>query len=121
MKRRNLRAFVATAAAVAVATSLSASAEAKTIGMVVKVLNNAFTPPLQKGCQDAQKALGIECIFIGPTEFNEAQQVQMVQDMISRGVDALAVSAANPKAMARVLQQAKDKGIPVVTFDSDVL
>ena len=84
-------------------------------------LNNAFTPPLQQGCAQAAKDLGVECIFVGPTEYNEAQEVQMLQDMIQRGVDGLAVSAANPKAMAKALQQAKDKGIPVVMFDSDVL
>jgi ribose transport system substrate-binding protein len=98
-----------------------AAAQKKTIGMVFKVLNNAFTPPLQKGCAEAAKDLGVDCIFIGPTEYNEAQEVQMVQDMLQRGVDGLAVSAANPKAMARMLKQAKEKAVPVVMFDSDVL
>jgi len=97
------------------------AAEKKTIGMVFKVLNNAFTPPLQDGCAQAAKDLNVDCIFVGPTEYNEAQEVQMLQDMIQRGVDGLAVSAANPKAMAKALQTAKDKGIPVVMFDSDVL
>src|SRR5882724_6688892 len=108
----------------AVALALAGTAEAadkKTIGMVFKVLNNAFTPPLQQGCAQAAKDLGVECIFVGPTEYNEAQEVQMLQDMIQRGVDGLAVSAANPKAMAKALRAAKEKGIPVVTFDSDVL
>jgi len=45
----------------------------------------------------------------------------MLQDMIQRNVDGLAVSAANPKAMARALERAKEKSIPVVMFDSDVL
>jgi len=110
--------------AAALVLTLSTTAQAadkKTIGMVFKVLNNAFTPPLQQGCAQAAKDLGVECIFVGPTEYNEAQEVQMLQDMIQRGVDGLAVSAANPKAMAKALQQAKDKGIPVVMFDSDVL
>jgi ribose transport system substrate-binding protein len=121
MREFRLRSVLAGAVALAAIVAASSAVEAKTIGMVFKVLNNAFTPPLQKGCADAGKALGIECIFIGPTEFDEAQEVQMVQDMIQRGVDALAVSAANPKAIARVLRQAKEKGIPVVMFDSDVL
>jgi ribose transport system substrate-binding protein len=101
--------------------TMPAHAQKKTIGMVFKVLNNAFTPPLQAGCADAAKDLNVNCIFVGPTEYNEAQEVQMLQDMMQRGVDGLAVSAANPKAMAHMLQQAKDKGIPVVMFDSDVL
>ena len=108
------------AAALALASSADA-AEKKTIGMVFKVLNNAFTPPLQQGCAQAAKDLNVDCIFVGPTEYNEAQEVQMVQDMIQRGVDGLAVSAANPKAMARILKQAQEKHIPVVMFDSDVL
>ena len=97
------------------------AAEMKKIGMVFKVLNNAFTPPLQAGCAQAAKDLNVTCEFVGPPEYNEAQEVQMLQDMIQKGVDGLAVSAANPKAMARALKQAQDRGIPVVMFDSDVL
>lgn len=114
-------ALFATAAVLALGSATAQSAEKKTIAMVFKVLNNAFTPPLQQGCAAAAKDFNVTCTFLGPTEYNEAEEVQMVQDMIQRGVDGLAVSAANPKAMARVLQQAKDKGIPVVMFDSDVL
>ena len=101
--------------------SSAGAAEKKTIGMVFKVLNNAFTPPLQQGCAQAAKDFNVDCVFVGPTEYNEAQEVQMLQDMIQRGVDGLAVSAANPKAMAKALKQAQEKHIPVVMFDSDVL
>ena len=114
-------ALLATAAVLALGCTSASSAETKTIAMVFKVLNNAFTPPLQQGCAAAAKDFKVTCTFMGPTEYNEAEEIQMVQDMIQRGVDGFAVSAANPKAMARVLQQAKDKGIPVVMFDSDVL
>jgi ribose transport system substrate-binding protein len=121
MNIRKITGPLLAAALVLTLCSASQAADKKTIGMVFKVLNNAFTPPLQQGCAQAAKDLGVECIFVGPTEYNEAQEVQMLQDMIQRGVDGLAVSAANPKAMAKALQQAKDKGIPVVMFDSDVL
>jgi len=107
------------AAVLTVATA--APAEAKTFAMVFKVLNNAFTPPLQDGCAAAAKDLNVTCTFMGPQEYNEALEVQMAQDMIQRGVDGLAVSAGNPKAMARVLALAKERNVPVVTFDSDVL
>src|SRR3954463_10047665 len=113
--------LVTAAVVVALASPAATAADKKTIGMVFKVLNNAFTPPLQAGCAQAAKDLNVKCEFVGPAEYNEAQEVQMLQDMIQRGVDGLAVSAANPKAMARALKQAQDKGIPVVMFDSDVL
>lgn len=105
----------------ALALSGGTPAQAKTFAMVFKVLNNAFTPPLQAGCKAAAKKLDVTCTFMGPQEYDEAAEVQMAQDMVQRGVDGLAVSAGNPKAMARVLELAKERKIPVVTFDSDVL
>ena len=119
MRSRNLLG-ASLVSAVALAAS-PASAQAKTFAMVFKVLNNAFTPPLQAGCKAAQEALHVTCTFMGPQEYDEAAEVQMAQDMIQRGIDGLAVSAGNPKAMARALQLAKQRNIPVVTFDSDVL
>ncbi len=98
-----------------------AAAQDKKIGMVFKVLNNAFTPPLQEGCAQAAKDLNVTCTFLAPNEYDEAAEAQMLQDTITSGVDAIAVSAGNPKAIARLLQKAKDANIPVVTFDSDVL
>lgn len=121
MTTRNLLAGALGAAVALTLGSNAAHAEGKTFAMVFKVLNNAFTPPLQKGCEAAAKELGDTCIFIGPPEYNEAAEVQMVQDMVQRGVDGLAVSAGNPKAMGRALKLAKERNIPVVTFDSDVL
>ena len=98
-----------------------AHAEGKEFALIFKVLNNAFSPPIDKGCQAAAKELGDTCTYLGPNEYDEAKQVQLAQDVITRGVDGLGISAGNPKAMARVMKMAKDKGIPVVTFDTDVL
>ena len=109
------------AAALALASATATPAQAKTFAMVFKVLNNAFTPPLQAGCKAAAEKLHVTCTFMGPQEYDEAAEVQMAQDMIQKGVDGLAVSAGNPKAMERVLELAKQRHIPVVTFDSDVL
>ncbi len=99
-----------------------ASAAQREFALVFKVLNNAFSPPIDKGCKAAAKEIGdVTCTYIGPTEYDEAKQVQLAQDVINRGVDGLGISAGNPKAMARILKLAKDRGIPVVTFDTDVL
>src|SRR5690349_4960031 len=119
--KRYLGACLVGAAVLGTGSPAPAPAQAKTFAMVFKVLNNAFTPPLQEGCKAAAQKLHVTCTFMGPQEYNEAAEVQMAQDMVQRGVDGLAVSAGNPKAMARVLELAKQRNIPVVTFDSDVL
>ena len=44
-----------------------------------------------------------------------------MQDLVAKGVDGIAVAPANAAAMAVALQAAKEAGIPVLTWDSDVL
>ncbi|MBA1139850.1 sugar-binding protein [Mesorhizobium neociceri] len=103
-------------------TAVQANAEEREFALVFKVLNNAFSPPIQAGCEAAAKKLGdVKCTYIGPTEYDEAKEVQLAQDMVTRGVAGLGISAGNPKAMARIMKMAKEKGIPVVTYDTDVL
>ena len=103
-------------------TAAQANAEEREFALVFKVLNNAFSPPIQAGCEAAAKKLGdVKCTYLGPTEYDEAKQVQLAQDMVTRGVAGLGISAGNPKAMARIMKMAKEKGIPVVTYDTDVL
>jgi ribose transport system substrate-binding protein len=63
----------------------------------------------------------IECVYIGPGEHTEAEQVQIVQDLITQRVDGIAVSPSNAAAMASALKTAKEAGIPTVTWDADLL
>ena len=107
------------AGAVAMGAGTATPVQAKTFARVFQGLNNAFPPPLQAGCKAAGEKLNVTCTFMGPQEYDEATEVQMAQDMVQKGVDGLAVSAGNPKAMSRVLLLAKERHIPVVTFDSD--
>lgn len=118
---QHLKAAVA-AACLAGALAAPAQAAEREFALVFKVLNNAFSPPIDAGCKAAAAKLGdVTCTYLGPTEYDEAKQVQLAQDVITRGVDGIGISAGNPKAMARILKMANDAGIPVVTFDTDVL
>lgn len=113
--------FSLSALAVVAAMSLASGATAKTFAFVDKALNDPFSAPAKDGCEKAAKELGVECIYMGPAEPDEGKQIQMLNDMITRGVDGIAVAALNPKAAARILAKAKQQGIPVVTYDSDLL
>ena len=44
-----------------------------------------------------------------------------MHDLISRQVDGIAVAPSNAPAMAKVLKRANSAGIPVITWDSDLL
>jgi ribose transport system substrate-binding protein len=95
-----------------------------TFALVPKNLNNPFFDQAHLGCQKAEKELNgeVACFYTGPGEHGGGdEQVQVVEDLIAKKVDGIAVSPANAAAMAAALQDAKKAGIPVLTWDSDVL
>ena len=94
-------------------------AENLVFALVPKAMNNPFFDLARDGCKKAEKEIkGIECLYIGPGEHTEQEQVQIVQDLIAKGVDGIAVASSNAAAMAKILKGTK---IPVVTWDSDLL
>ena len=87
-------------------------------------MNNPFFDQARDGCKKAEKELNgaVECLYIGPGEHGGGEeQVQVVNDLIARRVDGIAVSPSNAPAMGRALAAANKAGIPVLTWDSDLL
>lgn len=101
----------------------AASAQGKLkLALVPKAMNNPFYDLARDGCAQAEKDdAAIECLYIGPGEHTEMEQIQIVQDLISQGVDGIAVSPSNAPAMAKALRGAVEAGIPIMTWDSDLL
>ncbi|MGH7123627.1 MAG: substrate-binding domain-containing protein, partial [Stellaceae bacterium] len=109
--RHSLIAALATAGLIA-----AAAAHAKdkyTFALVPKAMNNPFFDLAHEGCMAAEKEMkNVECLYIGPGEHTESEQIQIVQDLIARKVDGIAVSPSNAPAMATALRAAKAAGIP---------
>jgi ribose transport system substrate-binding protein len=117
-----MRTLVALAALLGAIQPVTAEAKGKVFALVPKAMNNPFFDQARDGCMKAAKEIGgVQCLFIGPADATEQEQVQVVQDLITRHVDGIGVSAANAPAIAKVLARAKDANIPVVTWDSDLL
>ena len=129
LKLLTTTAVIATAAiagAIVLGSSHSGHAAGKYVFAVVpKNLNNPFFDQVKLGCDKAVAEIGadkVECFFTGPPEHGGGdEQVQIVEDLVSKRVDGIAVSPANAAAMASALKDAKAAGIPVLTFDSDLL
>ncbi|MGI9336352.1 MAG: sugar-binding protein [Gammaproteobacteria bacterium] len=113
----------ATAAALVGAAGAAVAAD-YVFALVPTNVNNPFFDQARDGCKKAEKELGgqIECRYIGPGEHGGGEeQLQMVNDLLNAGIHGLAVSPSNAAAMASALTQAKAAGIPVLTWDSDLL
>src|SRR3954468_24135813 len=121
MRKLILTTAIAFGAMMAVATG----AQAKfTFALVPKNMNNPFFDQARDGCKKAEKESNgaFECLYIGPGEHGGGEeQVQVINDLISKKVDGIAVSPANAAAVGKALEGAKKAGIPVLTWDSDLL
>jgi ribose transport system substrate-binding protein len=97
-------------------------AKDKVFALVPKAMNNPFFDQARDGCMKAAQEIGgVQCQYIGPADATEQEQVELIQDLITKKVDGIGVSAANAPAIAKVLQRAKDAKIPVITWDSDLM
>ena len=54
----------------------------------------------------------------GPSSADAAEQVNIIEDLINSGVDAICVVPNDATVLESVLQSAQDKGITVVTTES---
>jgi ribose transport system substrate-binding protein len=119
------RFFLGTAIAFGAVSVAMSGAQAKDVfALVPKNMNNPFFDQARDGCKkaEAESKGTFECMYIGPGEHGGGEeQVQILQDLIAKKVNGIAVSPSNAAAVAVALQAAKQAGIPVLTWDSDLL
>lgn len=93
----------------------------KTIAVVPKATSHLFWVSVQAGAVAAGKDLNVEVLWNGPSsETDYARQVQIVDSMITKQVDGLAVAAQDRTTLNASLDRAAAAHIPVTVFDSGV-
>ncbi len=116
-----LKKALTTAALASILLAGAAQAETKRIALVVKALGIGFFEAANKGAEEAAKELGdVEIIYTGPTDTTAEGQIEVINALIAQGVDAIAISANDPDAVAPALQKAMERGITVISWDSGV-
>jgi ribose transport system substrate-binding protein len=96
-----------------------------TIAWIPKALDN---PVFEVGRAGAvQKAaeltdngpIEVEVLYVGSVASDAAEQARVVEDVIARRVDAIAISCNDPTACIDPINRATAAGIPVMTWDAD--
>lgn len=115
--------LVVAATIVALLAGAPALAQKKTLAVVVKGLDNPFFTVLGDGCAKWNKENAnseYTCLYTGPaSSADEAGEVKLVEDLINKGVAAIAISPSNAPAMANMLK-AKAPKMPIMTIDADL-
>lgn len=91
------------------------------IPVISKGFQHAFWLAVEKGAEQAAEEYGVEITFEGPeTEAMVDKQMDMLQAAIDKNPAAICFAAVDSKAAIPLLEQAQEKGIPVIGFDSGV-
>jgi TMAO reductase system protein TorT len=102
-----------------VAAASTAMAQEKTIGVAVPNLASSFWISAVYGVEDEAKKVGVKVLKLNAGgDANSSQQIAQIQDLMQRKVDAIVVGATNGDAVKAVVEQAIDRGIPVVGISS---
>jgi rhamnose transport system substrate-binding protein len=89
------------------------------ITFLPKNLGNPYFDTSNAGGKEAIEEFGGTFAEVGPAEATPDGQVSYINTLTQQGVGAIAVSANDPKAICDALNEARDAGVKVVTFDSD--
>jgi ribose transport system substrate-binding protein len=107
----------------AISLLVGCSPSARTAGkprfaFVVNVPTDRFWDIAYAGCLKAASEEDVIVEFHAPNESTAQQQKQIVESLMSRGIDGLAITPLNPESLSLVLDQAAEM-FPVICQDSD--
>lgn len=92
-----------------------------TVALVVKTLNNPFFNDMQRGAEEAARELEINLIVqAAEREVDVEQQVQIVENLIQRRVDAILLTPSGSREVVPVIARANRAGIPILNLDTRV-
>ena len=89
------------------------------IAYLPKQLNNPYSDVEVSGGKEAVGELKGEYKLVGPNDASASSQVSYINTLIQQQQDVIVVAANDPNAVCPSLNQARQAGIKVVTFDSD--
>ena len=96
----------------------SAFAANKTFVMVPKAVH-PYYEPCYEGFKAAAEKYGVDVEFEAPQQQQLGMQVKVIEDLIARGVDGIALSALDDAGLVTVVDEAMEAGVKVLTFDAE--
>ncbi len=90
-----------------------------TVTFLPKNLGNPYFDTSDAGGKTAVEEFGGTFAEVGPDQATPDAQVPFINTAAQQGINALVISANDPTAIGDALQEARDAGTKVVTFDSD--
>lgn len=99
--------------------SLWAEEEPLTIAIIPRSLGNPIFLDAFEAAQSRAHELGVRLEWVAPFDFESGAQMEIIDNLIRRGVDGILASVNDEEAVHQMFQKAMEQGIAVATFDGD--
>jgi ribose transport system substrate-binding protein len=98
----------------------SAGAPGKpTVALVLKTLNHPFFVDMRRGAQEAADRLGVTLqVQAAEREIDVEKQMQIVENLIQTGIQALAITPSGSREIVSALVKARDARVPIIVVDT---
>jgi len=90
-----------------------------TYAIVCKDASNPYMLKMIEGFGKACDAMGIKWLTKSPETTSVDDQINIVNDLVAQGVKGIAIAANDAAALKATIEQARAKGVVIVTLDSD--
>ena len=91
----------------------------KSIAVIPKNTTHVYWKAVEAGAREGALEAAVEMVWKGSLkEDDPAQQIQIVEQFVSKGVDGIVLAPIDDKALKGPVAAAMQKGIPVVIMDS---
>src|SRR5215813_5678752 len=92
-----------------------------TVALVLKTLNHPFFVDMRRGAQEAADRLGVTLqVQAAEREIDVEKQMQIVENMIQTGIQALAITPSGSREIVSALVKARDARVPIIVVDTRV-
>lgn len=93
----------------------------KKVEIVAKGFQHDFWVAVKEGAEEAADEFDADINFVGPKDESAiSEQVEMITNAVNKNPDAIALAALDTDSALGSIEQAMDKDIPIIGFDSGV-
>jgi ribose transport system substrate-binding protein len=95
------------------------SASYRHIALISQERDNPYWRSVEQGAREAAAQFGMQLEYTGPFRINPAEQTKLLEKAIASKAAAIVVQGMNDPVHAALINDAMDRGIPVITVDTD--
>lgn len=106
-------------ASTATAASAAPAAESYKVFLITMDQMDQYWTNIDAGCKKAAEELGnVEYKWTAPDIKDDAKQIEMINNAVANGANAILLAANGPEAVNDALKSASEKGVQIVYVDS---